>query len=221
MEAELLCTTLLCREIHQLELWVPRWQPISLPRRVAHAGTRAGHSPILSLWPSPASALASAWVALPFRMAMNLVSSNLLPRAARSGRSCDQVQGSCCPPVACLVPERTSTLARGIPEPVPQIPDGQSEQWAAHTRSSHPDTHLQLHPEGPCLQALEQLSSSLSPWLPPPSAQAPEAVTFSPSLLGLSPLLLGFPGFTPISTFPGLSASTLPSLCLCLSAGLF
>ena len=134
-----------------------RWQPVSLPCRVAHAGTRVGHSPSLSLCTSPASALASAWVALPVRPAMNLGSSHLLPRAAMSGAGCNQAQGSCYPSLACLVPESASTLARGIPKPVPQILE------AAHTRSSLPDIHFQLRPEGPRLQALGQ-----SPllWLP-------------------------------------------------------
>ena len=152
---------------------MPRWQPISLPCRVAHAGTRAGHSPSLSLCTSPASALASAWVALPVRPAMNLGSSHLLPRAAMSGAGCNQAQGSCYPSLACLVPESASTLARGIPKPVPQILE------AAHTRSSLPDTHFQLHPEGPCLQALGQ-----SPLLWPPVFPAPHQLR--PGRLSLS-----------------------------------
>ena len=73
-------------------------------------------------------------------------------------------------------------------------------EWAAHTHSSLPDTYLQLCPEGPRLQALGQ-SPLLSPRLSPPSAQATAAVSFSPPLLGLSPLVLGFPGLTPSSTF--------------------
>lgn len=115
-----------------------RWQPVSLPCRVAHAGARVGHSPSLSLCTSPASALASAWVALPVRPAMNLVSSHLLPQAARSGSGCNQAQGSCCPPLACLVPESASTSAHGITEPVPQIPEGWSGQL---TPTAHFLTH--------------------------------------------------------------------------------
>lgn len=88
-----------------------------------------------------------------------------------------------------------------------------------HTRTL---THASCNiPKARASKPWSTLSSSLALFPPPPPAHAAAAVTFSPSLLRAFTPAAWFSRIPRVSTFPALYASTLPSLCLCLPAGLF
>lgn len=159
----------------------------------------------------------SAWGTPPVRLAANLVSS---PPPALSGKVLLWPQQSA----------RPKSSSPGVLSPWNRIHLGSWHPWTLFLKSlrvgvssshTHPDSRLLQHPQGPSLQTLEHPVLFPGALSTPATSSRCSSCYFQPFSARAFTPVAWFSRIPRVSTSPALYASTMPSLCLCLPAGLF